>query len=67
MCLGQTGVIAGINDDDGVPVALVDTGADQPASACLLTCPDAGIGDTVLIHSGYVLRRLASQPEEVTP
>lgn len=59
MCLGITGVIAEIGDDDGVLVALVDTGAGPAARAYLLTCPDAAVGDTVVVHAGYVLRRLA--------
>jgi hydrogenase maturation factor len=60
MCLGITGVIAGIGDDAGVPVALVATETGTRVSACLLTCPDAAVGDTVLIHAGYVLRCLAT-------
>lgn len=63
MCLGMTGVVTEISDDGGVPVALIDTGpaatgTGEFVSACLLTCPDAAVGDTVLIHAGYVLRRL---------
>jgi hydrogenase maturation factor len=61
MCLGMTGVVAGTGDDDGVQVALVDTGSGPPVRACLLTCPDAAVGDTVLVHAGYVLRCLAKQ------
>ncbi len=61
MCLGTTGVIAGISDDAGVPVALVATGTGTRVSACLLTCPDAAVGDTVVIHAGYVLRYLAAK------
>jgi hydrogenase maturation factor len=60
VCLGTAGVIAGISDDDGVPVALVATETGARVSACLLTCPDAAVGDTVLIHAGYVLRHLAA-------
>lgn len=59
MCLGTIGVITGIRDDDGVPMALVDAAAPSLVSACLLTCPDAAVGETVLIHSGYVLEVLA--------
>lgn len=55
MCLGTIGVITELRDDDGVPMALVDTGAARAVSACLLTCPHAGVGMTVLVHSGYVL------------
>ncbi len=61
MCLGMTGVIAAIGDDAGVPVALVDRPSGPRVSACLLTCPDAAVGDTVVVHAGYVLRRLARQ------
>ena len=56
MCLGTTGVVTSLRDDDGVPMALVDTGTGQAVPACLLTCPEALAGDTVLIHSGYVLQ-----------
>jgi hydrogenase maturation factor len=62
MCLGTVGVIIAIRDEEGVPMALIDTGAAGPVSACLLTCPEAGAGSKVLVHSGYVLHILA--PEE---
>jgi hydrogenase maturation factor len=58
MCMGMTGVVAGISDDDGIPMALVDTGPAGVVHACLITCPDARAGDTVIVHSGYVLRIL---------
>ena len=58
MCMGMTGVVAGIVDDDGIPMALFDTGPAGVARACLITCPDARVGDTVLVHSGYVLQIL---------
>jgi len=64
MCLGMTGVVTGIRDDNGIPMALVDTAETGQAPACLLTCPDAGIGDTVLVHSGYVLRILPAREDE---
>lgn len=57
MCLGTRGVITAVHDDDGVPIALVDTGAGT-VSACLLTCPEARPGAAVLVHSGYVLQIL---------
>lgn len=64
MCLGTIGVVTEIRDDDGIPMALV---AADPASlsACLLTCPEAAIGDTVLVHSGYVLEILDPGPGPV--
>jgi hydrogenase maturation factor len=58
MCLGTVGVITEVRDDDGVPMALVDAGAPEPLSACLLTCPQAAAGETVLVHCGYVLKVL---------
>jgi len=56
MCLGTTGVVTQIYDDDGIAMALIDTGTAGVIPACLLTCLDAVAGDTVLVHSGYVLR-----------
>lgn len=62
MCLGMTGVVTKIRDDEGVPIALIDAGAAAPVPACLLTCREAEVGDTVLVHSGYVLRILQEDP-----
>ncbi len=61
MCTGTTGVITSLRDDDGVLMALVDTGTGQVVPACLLTCPEALVGDTVLIHCGYVLQVFAAE------
>jgi hydrogenase maturation factor len=55
-------VITEVRDDDGIPMALVKADSPHPVSACLLTCPDAGVGQTVLIHSGYVLEVLEEPP-----
>jgi hydrogenase maturation factor len=63
MCLGTTGMVTALRDDDGVPMALVDTGAGLDVPACLLTCPHAAVGDAVLIHSGYVLRVLETEED----
>jgi hydrogenase maturation factor len=56
--MGMTGVVAEISDDDGIAMALVDTGPAGVIQACLITCPDARVGDTVMVHSGYVLQIL---------
>ncbi len=64
MCLAASGVVTAVRDDDGVPMALVDAGPGAALTACLLTCPQARVGDTVLVHSGYVLRIIDAQ--EVT-
>lgn len=58
MCLGTVGVITAIRDEEGVPMALVDAGPAGTVAACLLTCPEAGSGAIVLVHSGYVLQIL---------
>jgi len=58
MCMGMTGVVTEISDDDGISMALVDTGPAGVVQACLITCPDARVGDTVIAHSGYVLKIL---------
>jgi hydrogenase maturation factor len=65
MCLGTIGVVRQISDDDGVPMAIVGAGPAGSMTACLLTCPQAAAGDTVLVHCGYVLKILdARQPHE---
>jgi hydrogenase maturation factor len=56
MCLGMTGVITAVRHEGGVPMAVVDTGVDGTVPACLLACLEADVGDTVLVHCGYVLR-----------
>jgi hydrogenase maturation factor len=57
MCLGAIGVVTKVLEDDGVPVALVDTGASVE-TACLLTCPEAGVGADVIVHFGFVVEIL---------
>jgi hydrogenase maturation factor len=62
MCLGTIGVITEVRDDDGMPMALVEVDSANPVSACLLTCPQAAVGETVLVHCGYVLKILEESP-----
>jgi hydrogenase maturation factor len=56
MCLGTTGVVKQVYDDDGVGMALIDAGTAGVIPGCLLTCQEAVVGDSVLVHSGYVLQ-----------
>lgn len=58
----MTGVVTEIRDDDGVPMALIDTGDATAVPACLITCEKADVGDSVLVHSGYVLKILEEDP-----
>ena len=60
MCTGITGVITEVEDDDGIGVAWVDTGESR-LTASLLTCPEARAGETVLVHSGFVLKILQEE------
>lgn len=55
MCLGRRAAVDSLFDDDSVPMARLDDGT----AACLLFWPDTAVGDQVLIHSGYVIDRLA--------
>jgi hydrogenase maturation factor len=63
MCLGTAGVITAVRDEGGLPTALIDT-PQGTVSASLLTCPEAGVGRTVLVHCGYVLQILDDEDDE---
>ena len=60
MCLGLIGVITEITTEDGFDVARIDTG-ESLVAASLLTCPEARTGETVLVHSGFVLKVLQEE------
>jgi hydrogenase maturation factor len=62
VCLGIVGVITAVRDEGGLPMALVDTVGGR-LSACLLTCPEAGVGRSVLVHCGYVLQILDDEQD----
>ena len=57
MCLGVIGLVTRRFEEDGVPMADVDTG-DGARSVCLLYCPEAEIDDDVLVHMGFVMEVL---------
>lgn len=57
ICVGLIGVITEITFEDGFGVAHIDTG-ESAVIASLLTCPEARTGETVLVHSGFVLKIL---------
>jgi hydrogenase maturation factor len=57
VCLGTTGVITEITGD----LAVVEAGP-VTLTASLLTCPEARPGETVLVHSGFVLKILPEEP-----
>ena len=53
MCLGAIGAIDATWIEGGVPMASV---AGSPT--CLLYTPEAGVGDTVLVHVGFAVEIL---------
>jgi hydrogenase maturation factor len=57
MCLGTVGVVVRVWEEDGVPLALVDTGP-RVERACLLAQPDVEEGTDVLVHMGFVVEVL---------
>lgn len=60
MCLGAIGVVTRVWEEDGIPLALVDTGA-AAIRACLLACPGAATGASVLVQAGYVVEVIGEQ------
>ncbi|HEX6523408.1 MAG TPA: HypC/HybG/HupF family hydrogenase formation chaperone [Streptosporangiaceae bacterium] len=53
MCLGTVGVITEVTGG----TAVIGTG-EVTVTASLLTCPEAGLGQTVPVHCGLVLKIL---------
>lgn len=61
MCLSIPGKIIEINDD----IATVSIGGSK-VKAGLQLVEDAGIGDYVLVHSGFALQRISEEEAERT-
>jgi hydrogenase maturation factor len=61
MCLGVIGTIHRTWDEGGVPMAEIATESGSRA-VCLLYHPDAGEGEAVLAHMGFVVEVL--EPDE---
>lgn len=59
MCLGMIGIVTEVWDAGGIPMARADCSGESKA-VCLLYVPDAGVGDDVLVHSGYAIEILGS-------
>lgn len=56
MCLGALGIIEHIWDEGGLPMASVN---GEPV--CLMYTPEAGTGDSVIVHLGYVVEIIDSK------
>lgn len=57
MCLGVIATVLRRWDDDGVPVAVVSTATGEQRVS-LSFCPEADVGDDVVVHSGFALEVL---------
>jgi len=59
MCVGVPGRIVTVSGTDIARVADVEFGSSlKQVSAA--TLPDASVGDWVIVHSGFVVRRLSA-------
>jgi len=57
MCLAIPGRVLEINEENGLPMGLIDY-AGTRNKACLTYTPEAGVGDYVLVHAGFALQVL---------
>lgn len=57
MCLGKTGEVVRVWDEDSVPMAAVRT-ADAELRTSLLYLPEARAGTYVLVHLGFAVEVL---------
>lgn len=57
MCVAVPGRVVAVADDDGVPTAtVVVLGAEREINCSFL--PDVAIGDRLVTHSGFAVRRV---------
>ena len=57
MCLGVPGQVIAVTTVDGLPTATVDFGGVRK-DVCLSFCPEAELGDYVVVHVGFAISRL---------
>ncbi len=57
MCLAIPGKVLEINEENGLPMGLIDY-AGTRNKACLTYTPEASVGDYVLVHAGFALQVL---------
>jgi len=64
MCVALPGVVLQTWDDDGIAMASVDfDGVIREVN--LVYLPEATVGDAVIVHSGFAVRR--SSPDRLPP
>jgi len=54
MCLGVPGKITEVREDGGIRMGTVDFGGIK-RKACLAYCPEADVGDYVVVHVGFAI------------
>ena len=65
MCLAVPGKVLEINDENGLPMALIDY-AGTRNKACLSYTPEAAIGDFVIVHAGFALQILNQEEADAS-
>jgi hydrogenase expression/formation protein HypC len=65
MCLGVPGRVTEIGQKDGVAMGQVDFGGVR-REVCLAYVPDVQVGDYVIVHVGFALRRLSETEAQET-
>jgi hydrogenase maturation factor len=61
MCLGTVGVVVEVWDENGIPMANVETASAHTQRVCLVAHPGSAEGARVLVHSGFVVQVLDPQ------
>lgn len=57
MCLAIPGKVLSIEQENGLPMAVIDY-AGARNRACLAYTPEAGVGSYVIVHAGFALQVL---------
>ncbi|MDZ4159581.1 MAG: HypC/HybG/HupF family hydrogenase formation chaperone [Anaerolineaceae bacterium] len=65
MCLGVPGKITSIYTKDELSMCMVDFGGVSH-EVCIVTLPEARIGDYILVHAGFGLNILSESEAEDT-
>jgi len=65
MCLAVPGKVLEINEENGLPMALIDYSGTRN-KACLSYTPEAQIGDFVIVHAGFALQILNQEEADAS-
>lgn len=65
MCLAVPGRVVGVEERDGTRTARVDFGG-VVKDVCLAYVPEAQVGEYVIVHLGFALRRLDERSARVS-